>query len=327
MQAAKVSVIIANFNGAAHLRVCLPSLLEQTFKSIEIIVVDNSSSDDSETVAKSFGARWLGLGTNLGLAPALNRGAAIATGDLLLFVNNDMRFDREFVAALRRPFDNNGKLFATDATQLNWDGTSVEHAAARLTKTNRRVRTSTELVPGLFFFQQETSSETDVFMASAACMMVPRVLFDEIGRFDERLPLGYEDVEICWRARLLGYRTLYVPNAVCWHRVGGSQQSQAAARFAFAGVLKGRLLFATKLLPVPFVLRTWAVSIAGFSKDLARLRWQDCTNRAGVLLIMIGIFTQLVKDRNQVFRVANITPSKSLHAMLQLTSDAREMTS
>src|ERR1700692_3511280 len=117
----KVSVIIVNWNGAEHLRVCLPSLASQSYKSLEIIVVDNRSSDASAAVANSFGARWLLLETNLGLAPALNRGAAIATGDLLLFVNNDMRFDPGFVAALVEPLQTEPEIFATHGMQFNWD--------------------------------------------------------------------------------------------------------------------------------------------------------------------------------------------------------------
>jgi GT2 family glycosyltransferase len=129
----KVSVIIVNWNGAEHLRLCLPNLVTQSLKPLEIIVVDNHSSDDSAEVAKSFGARWLPLELNLGLAPALNRGATVASGDLFLFVNNDMRFDQGFVAALVEPFDETEKIFATDGMQFNWDGTVREHIAARLT--------------------------------------------------------------------------------------------------------------------------------------------------------------------------------------------------
>jgi len=98
-----VSAVIVNWNGAAHLRICLPSLRAQSYKEREIIVVDNGSSDDSEEVAKAFHVKWLPLRENIGLAPALNRGAAIARGDFLLFVNNDMRFDPEFVATWRLP--------------------------------------------------------------------------------------------------------------------------------------------------------------------------------------------------------------------------------
>src|SRR5436853_7758699 len=129
----KVSVIVANWNGAAHLRVCLPGLQSQSFKPLEIIVVDNCSSDDSAEVARSFDVAWLPLEKNLGLAPALNRGASIAGGELFLFVNNDMRFDPEFVAALAEPFERDKGVFASDGMQFNWDGTVRGPLAARLT--------------------------------------------------------------------------------------------------------------------------------------------------------------------------------------------------
>ena len=139
----RVSVIIVNWNGAEHLRLCLPTLVSQSLKSLEIIVVDNCSADDSEEVARSFQVRWLALEKNLGLAPALNRGAAIATSDLLLFVNNDMRFDPGFVAALVEPLEKEEEIFATDGMQFNWDGTLRGHLAARLTNVRQ--------APGFFY--------------------------------------------------------------------------------------------------------------------------------------------------------------------------------
>src|SRR5579863_4216329 len=142
----RVSAIIVNWNGAGHLRVCLPSLASQSLGSLEIIVVDNRSSDDSAEVARGFGARWLPLENNLGLAPALNRGAAIAEGDLLLFVNNDMRFDPGFVAALVEPLERDKDVFAADGMQYNWDGTVRAHLAARLTTLRSERESCTELV-------------------------------------------------------------------------------------------------------------------------------------------------------------------------------------
>src|ERR1700732_3127327 len=126
---ASVSAVIVNWNGAAHLRICLPSLLAQSYNAREIIVVDNGSSDDSEEVAKAFQVKWLPLKENIGLAPALNRGAAIATGDFLLFANNDMRFDPGFLAAQLKPLKSNETIFATDGMQFNWDGSERGHLA------------------------------------------------------------------------------------------------------------------------------------------------------------------------------------------------------
>jgi GT2 family glycosyltransferase len=317
----KVSVIIVNWNGAEHLRYCLPSLTSQSFKSLEIIVVDNRSSDDSADVARSHEARWLPLERNLGLAPGLNRGAAVAKGDLLLFVNNDMRFDPGFVAALVEPLETDEGIFAVDGMQFNWDGTVRGHLATRLTTVPPELESSTELVPGLYFYQQEEIGRSPVFMASAACMMVRRALFENLGGFDDRLPLGYEDVEICWRAWVHRLRTLYVPSAVCWHRVGSSVRSLEAARFSFRGVLKGRLLLATKLLPARYAARTWLVSTAGLAKDISRLRWSFAKDRIRVLFHMARLVGPLLREKRALFRNASISPEEQLDFLLRLTGD------
>src|SRR6267154_5735096 len=315
----KVSVIIANWNGAEHLRICLPSLASQSFKSLEIIVVDNHSSDDSAEVTRSHSARWLPLENNVGLAPALNRGATIAKGEMLLFVNNDMRFDPGFVATLVEPLERDEEIFATDGMQFNWDGSVRGHLAARLTNVPPRLDRSTQLVPGLYFYQQEETEESQVFMASAACMMVRKVLFERMGGFDDRLPLGYEDVEICWRAWVHRWKTLYVPTAICWHRVGSSVSSVEGARFAFRGVLKGRLLLATKLLPIRYALRTWLISTAGLAKDISQLRWNFATDRIGVLFHMAGLLVQLLREKKTLFRDARRSPEEQVDYMLRLT--------
>jgi GT2 family glycosyltransferase len=316
-----VSVVIVNWNGAEHLRLCLPSLASQSFKLLEIIVVDNRSSDDSANVVRSFGVRWLPLELNLGLAPGLNRGATVASGDLLLFVNNDMKFDPGFVAALVEPFEREPEIFATDGMQFNWDGTVPAHMASRLTNVPRGGDSSTELVPGIHFYQERKTEKSSVFMASAACMMVRRKFFDELGGFDDRLPLGYEDVEICWRAWVRGRKTVYVPSAICWHRIGASIRSLEAARFGFRGVLKGRLLLATKLLPARFAFRTWLISSAGLAKDLSRLRWKFAADRVGVLVHMAGLLPQLLREKRALFRNARRSPEEELDFLLGLTDD------
>ncbi len=317
----RVSVIMVNWNGAAHLRLCLPSLAAQSFRSLEVIVVDNGSSDDSAEVARSFGVRWLPLGVNLGLAPALNRGAAIAQGGLLLIVNNDMRFDPGFVASLAEPFENDQEIFATDAMQFNWDGSSCAHAALRLTNVPGKGESSTELVPGLHFYQQQTTKSTVVFMASAASMMARRTFFDQLGGFDGRLPLGYEDVEICWRAWLRGWKSLYVPDAICWHRLGGSSRSLPAARFNLRGVLRGRLLLATKLLPARYALRAFLVSTAGVAKDVSRRKWTFAWDRIRVLFSTAGLVMQLLTEKKSLFGKSSNSPKKMLEFFLRLTDD------
>lgn len=315
-----VSVIIVNWNGADHLRLCLPSLASQSFKPLEIIVVDNRSTDDSAEVARCFAVHWLPLDVNLGLAPALNRGAKIANGDLLLFVNNDMRFESRFIAALVEVVEADKQIFAAGGMQFNWDGSARGHMATRLTNVPLHRDSLTELLPGLYFYPQEKPAKTPVFMASAASMMVRRTLFETLRGFDDRLPLGYEDVEICWRAWVHGWKTIYVPHAVCWHRVGGSVRSLEAQRFSFRGVLTGRLLLATKLLSARYAFRTWLHSTLGLAKDISRLRWKFALARIGVLAHIGTLVPQLLREKRALFGNAGNSPDKQLQFLLGLTN-------
>jgi GT2 family glycosyltransferase len=296
-------------------------LQEQTCRSLEIIVVDNHSSDESAIVAREFQVRWLGLDTNCGLAPALNRGAAIAHGEMLLFINNDMRFDPRFVAALLEVLEADANIFATDAMQFNWDGTSRAHMAARLVKRKPAVATA-ELVPGLYFFQEEQSHPSPVFMGSAACMLVRRSFFEQLGGFDERLTLGYEDAEICWRAWLHGWKTVYVPGAICWHRVGASGGSLEGRLMNFRGIVRGRLLVATKLLPLQYAVRTWVVSLAALGKDLLKLQWRFASDRIRTLGAVAGMLPQVLRERKRLFTAAGVTPAAQLDAMLRLSEQS-----
>ena len=315
-----VSAVIVNWNGAEHLRICLPSLLAQSFPSLEIIVVDNASVDDSADVAREFQVRWIRLEKNLGLAPALNRGSSVALGEFLLFVNNDMRFDRDFVSNLVETLRNNDSAFAADGMQFNWDGSAPGHLATRMTSVPPLQSSSVEFVSGLYFYPEAAIRATPVFMGSAASMLVRRSFFDRLGGFDSRLPLGYEDVEICWRAGIQGWKIVYVPKAICWHRVGSSGQSPEGARLNFQGILKGRLLLATKLLPWRYSVLTWLVSTAGLAKDMSRLHWRLARDRMAILAEFVGLLPALLREKKILFRSAGTTPRAQLQRLLQLSA-------
>lgn len=319
-----VSVVVANRNGEEHLRICLPSLLAQLHQPTEIIVVDNGSSDDSVAVAAEFGAKCLQLKENLGLAPALNRGAAIASGEFLLFVNNDMRFDERFISNLADRLARDAAIFAVDGMQYNWDGSVRGHLATRLAKGRARRGMSVELVPGLNFHQKQEEEIVPVFMASAASVLIRKSYFEKLDGFDDDVPMGYEDADICWRAWVHGWKTVYVPDAICWHRVGSSCRSSEGSRFLFVGVLRGRLVFATKLLPIRYALLTWMASLAGLAKDIGQLRWRFAWSRIKILAELGVRIPQLLRERNDLYQRGGTTPAKQLDHMLRLTSENRE---
>src|ERR1700736_3858450 len=147
LMAPRVSAVVLNFNGEHNLIDCLPSLLRQSYRPFEVIVVYNGSTDRSAEVVHSHGVRWEPLGRNHGFARGNNLGAERAEGEIIVFLNNDMRFDPSFIEELVRPLLDDAGVFSTDARQLNWEGDREIHVAPRLTRRNARAASSGGFLP------------------------------------------------------------------------------------------------------------------------------------------------------------------------------------
>jgi hypothetical protein len=313
-----VSAIVVNWNGARDLETCLPTLLCQSYRPVEIIVVDNASADDSADVVQRLGARWLPLEQNVGLAPALNRGADAAAGEFLLFLNNDMRFHEEFVASMVSQIIKRDEVFAVDALQYDWDGKKEVHLATRLVAPGGNGNLCHELLPGLHMCQEPRDKPTAVLMASAANMLAKRSVFQMLGGFDEKLFFGYEDVDLCWRGWIHGWKTVFVPSAKCWHRVGQSSHSSCGSSMSYRGVNNGRLVIATKLLPFRFAVRAWLMFVAGLARDVAFLRWQAARDRMKVLKDCVRHLPALMHERRELFHSQARSPQNALDRLLQM---------
>ncbi|MBN1656017.1 MAG: glycosyltransferase family 2 protein [Deltaproteobacteria bacterium] len=307
-----VSAIVANWNGARDLEQELPSLCSQTYEPLEILVVDNGSTDDSAEVVRSFPkAQWVPLGRNIGLAGALNDGVRRSKGELVLLLNDDMRFARDFVEQLAMPLIDDETIFASDAMQYDWEGSRVVHAATYLGRKNGRKPIAVdEIIPGLFVRQEMVEDTTPVLMASGANLMARKALFLELGGLDFRYTMSYEDVDICWRAWMRGLKTVFVPKAVCWHNVGRSAKiSPEGARLRSRGIQKGRLLFAFKLLPKRHIVLLEARTILGSIKDVARLQWNVLSSRAQIMMEHILQMPNLWRERRRLFKESKTSPS------------------
>jgi GT2 family glycosyltransferase len=256
----------------------------------------------------------------VGLAPALNRGADAAAGEFLLFLNNDMRFHKEFVASMVSQMLDSDDVFAVDALQYDWDGENEVHLATRLDAKGCEGNRCHELTPGLYMCQAHQDTPTPVLMASAANMLARRAMFQALGGFDEKLFFGYEDVDLCWRGWIRGWNTVFVPGAKCWHRVSHSGQSNSAKSLSFRGVVTGRLVMAIKLLPAKYATITWLMSLAGLAGDLALLRWRRTGDRIHVFNECLRHLPSLIRERRQIHGSARTTPSAQLERMFQLGS-------
>jgi GT2 family glycosyltransferase len=225
-QAPLISIIILNYNGAHLLREELPSVVGQSYPNMEIIVVDNGSHDDSGKVAEQFGVRFVSLGRNLYFGGGNNEGAKVAKGEYLYFINNDMRFSPSVVSELSAVIRSDSSIFALDIKQYDWEGKRKVRGVTRM----RRGGFVTNELPWLHFdVSDDTEGPVEVPYASGASLFCRRNMFETLGGFDPTFHFDNEDLDLCWRAWLRGWRTVYLPHIFCFHKVGASFGDTAQA--------------------------------------------------------------------------------------------------
>jgi len=224
-----VSVIIPNWNGASYLSQCLESLQAQTHRRVEVILVDNHSTDDSVALVKRDypGVRLLELEHNRGLTGAVNAGAEVAQGEVLALLNNDAVAHRDWVAALLDALTRNPEAGMAASKMLLYDRPTVINSAG---DTFGR-----DGVPGNRGVWQEDRGQYDqeewVFGGCGGAIAYRRDMWQALGGFDEDFFMYCEDVDLNWRAQLAGYRCIYTPQAVAYHRLSATGGGVTASYF------------------------------------------------------------------------------------------------
>jgi GT2 family glycosyltransferase len=239
-----ISVIIVNWNRRELLRASLESLRRQTAAGFETIVVDNGSTDGSADMAeREYGCRVIRNRENRGFCAANNQGIAVAQGDLVALLNNDAEAAPEWLAALRAAFDDRPEIGMAASKILVWEDPARIDKAGHLIYPDgqNRGRGTGAIDDGRFDRMEEC-----LWPDGCAAMYRKRML-DEIGGFDEDFFAYADDAELGLRARIAGWRCLYVPHAVVRHRRGATLGLGSARRLVL--IERNRVLLAAKLFP------------------------------------------------------------------------------
>jgi GT2 family glycosyltransferase len=211
----RVSLIVLNFNGLAWLRPCLTALAAQVgAPPFEVLVADNGSTDRSiEVVEATFPAvRVLALGRNLGFAGGNNAAAKAAAGELLVFLNNDTIPAPDWLSRLYAAHvEAHARDIVTSRLMCLDRPTIVDSAGDGYLRAGGAYKRGHGLAAETFLTSRE------VFGACGAAFLIPKAIFDELGGFDETFFMVYEDVDLCYRARLAGYACWYAADAVVRH--------------------------------------------------------------------------------------------------------------
>jgi GT2 family glycosyltransferase len=213
-----VSVVIVNYNGEKFLKKCLEGLLIQTYLNIEIIIVDNASTDNSVEYLKSFFKELIIIvnSSNLGFAGGVNTGIRKAQGALIMTLNNDTWPDSNCVERLVSEMTSDDHTGMCAAKMLFPD-TSINSAGIFISRSGAAWdRGKFEADKGQY------NSREEIFGPCAGAALYRRKMLDEIGLFDEDFFLYMEDVDLAFRAHLAGWKCIYVPEAVVYHYHGGT---------------------------------------------------------------------------------------------------------
>ena len=225
----KLSVIIVNFNGAKLTLACVASIRAH-IPSIpyEIIVVDNQSSDrEGEALKRQLPECTIVLSEkNVGFGGANNLGASRASGELLLFLNNDTLVSSDIFTPLAAALEQNRHLGLIGPALRNQDGTfQVSFGRFPSLGNEWRTRRLGRRFNHKNLDQVGTIETREREWITGAAMMARKECFERLGGFDESYFMYFEDVDLCYRARLLGYEIGYAAGCSIIHLGGMSYAS------------------------------------------------------------------------------------------------------
>jgi len=211
-----VSVIIPNFDGKYLLNDCLGSLKLQSFKDLEIILVDNASTDNSiEYVEKKFPkVKIIRLNKNYGFAKAINTGIKIIKTKYAVFLNNDTQVGKDWLKSLVDCADNHPEVISVNSKLLNFYHKKIIDGMGILTNEVGQARS--------IGFGEEDRGQYDkeqyIFGATGGASLFRREEFIKVGLFDENYFMYSEEVDFAFRAQFLGYKSIYCPKAIVYHK-------------------------------------------------------------------------------------------------------------
>ena len=224
-----VSVIVLSWNSRDFLEGCLASVEAQTHGSVELIVVDNASTDGSPDLVRRRhpAATLVENSTNLGFCAGNNVGLKRARGAYILFLNADAVLEPTYVEEALKSFAADGRIGMVAGKVLRFDRRTLDTTGQILARSRRALeRGYGEVDRGQY------DRPGEVFSVCGAAALYSRALIDAISidgeLFDEDFFAFGEDLDVGWRARRAGWHCAYQPAAVAAHYRGGTQSQREA---------------------------------------------------------------------------------------------------
>ena len=266
----KTAVVILNWNTEGFLKEFLPGLLHsvKNVEGAEVIVADNASTDGSMTVMKECfpTVRTIELEKNFGFTGGYNKAFDQIDSEYFLLINSDIEVTDGWLEPLVQWMDNHPECGACAPKLHSWqEREKFEYAGAAGGYIDRfgypfcrgRVMKRLETDCGQY------DSPADVFWATGACLMVRSSLYRKLGGLDERFFAHMEEIDLCWRMQLEGYRITVVPQSVVYHVGGGTLPASSPFKL-FLNYRNNLMMLENNLA------KTFALQLTGKGEDMAK---------------------------------------------------------
>lgn len=291
-----VSVVVLNWNGREVVERCLQSLQGQTYQPLEIIVVDNASTDDSaDLVKKRFSnVKMIVNERNLGFGGGNNVGIRASQGRYIMMLNNDTRLDPACIEELKRSLEKDQRYGAcASKILLEYEDNLIDAAGIVVCPDGLSIGRG-RLEKG-----DQYDEETDVFFASDCACLYRREMLEDIGLYDEDFFAYADETDMGWRAQLAGWKCIYNPKAVVYHFHSASTGTYSP--FKAYLVERNRIWVAVKSFPVSLLIfgqfytfwRYMLQAYGAFTGKGAAGRFTSDFSKTELIKILIKVYLSL----------------------------------
>lgn len=277
---AMVSIVIVNWNGKKVLPMCLDALSRQTWKSFHVVVVDNGSTDGSAECLSRYnrGIELVRLPSNMGFCRANNIALRRIATPYVALLNNDAYPSPQWLEALVNGLERHPEAGFAASKLLFYDAKGfIDRAGDGYTKAG------VGYLRARWASYSEYSEEEMVFGASAAAALYRTEMLQHVGLFDEDFFLLHEDVDLSFRAQLMGFRCVYVPDAVAYHGVSSSimrdsptsvYYGQRNLEWVYLKNIPSKIMLKTVWLHIIYGIAAFAFfAVNGRMKEFIKAKW------------------------------------------------------
>lgn len=227
-----ISVIVLNYNGLRYMEDCFASLSRLDYPSdrVELVLADNGSNDGSvEYVRQRFPqVRVIQFDRNWGISIALNRSIEQVQSQYVALLNSDMKVHEHWLTGLVDALGNEEGVVCASSKILNWDGNLMDFGGTLMLFTGQG-RADGYHDPDLSAYD----GVRYIFAPCSGAMLIDRELFLDVGSFDERFSIYFDDIDLGWRLWILGYKVVYAPESTCNHVHFGTLSKHTPARITY----------------------------------------------------------------------------------------------